>query len=233
MLLLTPLQAANGEVYAVAQGRLVTAGTSGGASSARTVGTIPGGVVIERDILSTFLEDGVVSILLRNPDFVTASAVAEALQEHFPDITLAATDPSRIEVRIPESRRSNPVGFVAELESVEVIPDPSGKVVIDSASGVIIFGEQVRIGKVAVSYREVTVNVGVLPGAYASFGSMAGAAGSSAPGGSEQSFAFGETTTVEELVDTLKTVGLGTDAIIPIIQAIDRAGALYGRLVIM
>ena len=107
------------------------------------------GVVMERDILSTFLQGDTVSILLRNPDFVTANTVAEAVQERFPEITLSATDPSRVEVRIPESRRTNPVGFIAELESIEVTPDPSGKVVIDSSSGVIIFGEQVRIGKVA------------------------------------------------------------------------------------
>jgi flagellar P-ring protein precursor FlgI len=235
VLLLTPLQGANGEVYAVAQGRLVTAGASGRTSTPRTVGTIPGGVVMERDILSTFLQGDTVSILLRNPDFVTANTVAEAVQERFPEITLSATDPSRVEVRIPESRRTNPVGFIAELESIEVTPDPSGKVVIDSSSGVIIFGEQVRIGKVAVSYREVTVNVGASPGAYGGFGSasMGGASGPLFGDGAGQSFAFGETTTVEELVDTLKAIGLGTDAIIPIIQAIDRAGALYGRLVIM
>jgi flagellar P-ring protein precursor FlgI len=175
---------------------------------------------------------------LRSPDFVTADAVAEAVRGRFQGITLNAVDPSRIEIQIPAGRRANPVGFIAELESIEVTPDPSGKVVIDSSSGVIIFGERVRIGKVAVSYRDVTVNVGVLPGGYAAFGSAGtGAAGPGSGGGLDQgggqNFAFGETTTVEELVDTLNAIGLETDAIIPIIQAIDRAGALFGKLVIM
>jgi flagellar P-ring protein precursor FlgI len=140
---------------------------------------------------------------------------------------------SRIEIEIPEGRRQNPVGFIAELESIEVAPDPSGKVVIDSASGVIIFGERVRIGKVAVSYRDVTVNVGAA-GAYAPRSGSFGTAASAAFGEQErQHFTFGETTTVEELVETLRAIGLGTEAIIPIIQAIDKAGALFGKLVIM
>jgi flagellar P-ring protein precursor FlgI len=240
VLLQTPLQGANAQIYAVAQGKLAVAagstagGAAGSASAAgRTVGTIPGGAVVEREILSSFLQDNTVSILLRHPDFVIANAVAQAVRERFTDITLQAVDPSRIEIEIPEGRRQNPVGFIAELESIEVAPDPSGKVVIDSASGVIIFGERVRIGKVAVSYRDVTVNVGAA-GAYAPRSGSFGTAASAAFGEQErQHFTFGETTTVEELVETLRAIGLGTEAIIPIIQAIDKAGALFGKLVIM
>ena len=235
VLLQTPLQGANGQVYAVAYGKLLHAG----ASAAKTVGSIPGGALVEREILSRFLEDQTVTILLRHPDFVTANTVAEAVRGSFPEISLQAADPSRIVIEIPEARRENPVAFIAEVESIEVVPDPSGKVVIDSASGVIIFGERVRIGKVAVSYREVTVNVGAGSG-YPSSWTGSGAPGSlgasgwgDLDGAEKQHFAFGETTTVEELVATLRAIGLGTEAIIPIIQAIDRAGALFGRLVIM
>jgi flagellar P-ring protein precursor FlgI len=230
VLLQTPLQAANGQVYAVAHGKLLLTGSA----ARQNVGTISGGAVIEREILSRFVRDNTVSILLRSPDFVTASVLAEAIRGSFANITLRAADPSRIEVEIPESRREDPVGFVAELESIEVTPDPSGKVVIDSASGVIIFGERVRIGKVAVSYGEVSVNVGTT-GAYgfSAYG-IFGAAGSAGTGENEkQHFVFDETTTVEALVDTLRTIGLGTEAIIPIIQAMDKAGALFGKLVIM
>jgi flagellar P-ring protein precursor FlgI len=239
VLLQTPLQGADAQIYAVAQGKLVVAagstagGAAGPAAGGRTVGTIPGGALVEREILSRFVQDNSVAILLRHPDFVTANAVAQAVRERFADIILQAVDPSRIEIEIPEGRRQNPVGFVAELESIEVTPDPSGKVVIDSASGVIIFGERVRIGKVAVSYRDVTVNVGA-GGAYFPRSGSFGAAGSAAFDEQErQHFTFGETTTVEELVETLRAIGLGTEAIIPIIQAIDKAGALFGKLLIM
>jgi len=230
VLLQTPLQGANGQVYAVAHGQLLMTGggTAGGSASLRTVGTIPRGAVIEREIVSRFLSNDTVSILLRHPDFVTANSVAEALRGAFSGVSLRAVDPARIEIQIPEGRRDDPVGFVAELESVQVTPDPSGKVVIDSSSGVIIFGESVRIGKVAVSYRDVSVNVGSYPShAYGGYGS------GPAQDTENQHFVFGESTTVEALVDTLRAIGLGTEAIIPIIQAIDKAGALFGKLVIM
>ncbi|MBN1834692.1 MAG: flagellar basal body P-ring protein FlgI, partial [Spirochaetales bacterium] len=180
-------------------------------------------------IVSSFLQEHTVSILLRHPDFVTANSVAEALRGAFGEISLRAVDPARIEIQIPEQRREDPVGFVAELESVEVTPDPSGRVVIDSASGVIIFGERVRVGKVAVSYRDVSVSVGGVSPYAGYYGRMAATSQEL----EDQHFLFGESTTVEELVDTLRAIGLGTEAIIPIIQAIDKAGALYGKLVIM
>ena len=80
-----------------------------------------------------------------------------------------------------------------------------------------------------MSYRDVSVNVGAYP--YGSYGFAAGAGLDDET--EKQHFVFEESTTVEALVDTLRAIGLGTEAIIPIIQAIDRAGALFGKLVIM
>jgi len=96
-------------------------------------------------------------------------------------------------------------------------------VVIDSSSGVIIFGERVRIGQVAVSYKDISVSVspyrrptgGLLDEEEA-----------------ERSFLFKETATVEDLVETLRSIGLETEMIIYIIKAIDRAGSLYGTLIV-
>jgi flagellar P-ring protein precursor FlgI len=218
VLLQTPLKGANGETYALAQGQVFSVGT---AAAQRTVGTIPRAAIIERDVLSDFLAASTLAIILRNPDFVTAGAVAAGIRGQFADIELRAVDAAMVEVVIPEGRKTDPVGFIAELEAVQISPDGSNKVVIDAASGVIIFGERVRIGKVAVSYKEVSVDVG----AYRSLAS----------GGEQghQQFTLEETTTVEDLVAALRTIGLETETIINIIKAIDRAGALYGTLVVM
>jgi flagellar P-ring protein precursor FlgI len=222
VLLQTPLRAANGVVYAMAQGQIFTTQAATGGSQ-RTVGIIPGGAIIEQDVLSTFLDDNSLSILLRHPDFVTANSVSAAIRQKYPDILLQAVDAAMIELSIPQQWRSDPVGFIAELESIQVTPEPSNKVVIDSSSGVIIFGEQVRIGKVAVSYQDISVSVS--PYGRAATGLLEGEEG-------EQNFVFDQTTTVEELVDTLKTIGLETEMIIHIIKAIDRAGSLYGTLIV-
>ena len=219
VLLQTPLQGANGQVYALAQGRIFS--PPGAAANGRTVGTVPAGAIIEQEVVSGFLSGDSLSILLRSPDFVTANSVGEAIRQAYPDIRLRTVDASMIEITVPEERRDDPVAFIAELESIELTPEASNRVVIDSASGVIIFGERVRIGKVAVSYKDISVDV-----------SPYRAPAPWEEQQSEQNFVFEETTTVEDLVETLKTIGLDTQAIIHIMKAIDKAGSLYGTLVV-
>ncbi|OHD76148.1 MAG: hypothetical protein A2V99_03000 [Spirochaetes bacterium RBG_16_67_19] len=219
VLLQTPLKGANGRVYALAQGQVFTIGEGSGT---RTVGTIPAGAIAEQEILSTFVADSRLSLVLKNPDFLTASMVAGAVRQAFPDIQVSPRDAALVELEIPEPLRGDPVGFIARLEAVQVTPDPSNKVVIDAASGIIIFGEQVRIGKVAVSYKDVSVKVGA-PSAWRA---------EENPDKPEQ-FTLQENTTVEQLVDALRTVGLDTETVIQLIKAIDKAGSLYGTLVIL
>ncbi len=226
VLLQAPLKAANGIVYALAQGQIFTVSPASGRNqrNQKTVGTIPGGAIIEQDVLSDYIVENSIEVILRHPDFVTASAVAAAIREKYPEIELKAADAASIELQIPARYRQDTVGFIAELESLEVTPELSNRVVIDSESGVIIFGERVRIGKVAVSYKDISVNVG--PYRRPSAGLWEGEQ-------SEQHFTFAETTTVEDLVETLRTIGLETELIIHIIKAIDRAGSLYGTLIVM
>jgi flagellar P-ring protein precursor FlgI len=221
ILLQTPLKAANGRVYALAQGQVFTIGEGSGT---RTVGSIPGGAIAEQQILSTFLDDFRVSLALKNPDFLTASAVADAIRQAFPDIRVSARDASLVALEIPEDRRRDPVGFIAQLEGLQITPDPSNKVVIDASTGIIIFGEQVRIGKVGVSYKDISVQVGAVPAFRLGL--------ETSPNKPEQ-FTLKESTTVEELVDALRTVGLDTETVIQLIKAVDKAGALFGVLVIL
>jgi flagellar P-ring protein precursor FlgI len=217
ILLQANLQAANGQVYAVAQGRVLTTLDPNGS---RTVGTISQGAIVEKEVLSQFLTNNVVSIVLRNPDFVTASAVQKAIQAAFSGITVTSRDASLIDVQLPEASRADPVGFLAQLEALTVTPDSDGRVVINASNGVIVMGDKVRIGKVAVSYRTARVTVGA-------------AAASSAAGSTPQDvFVIGDTTTVDDFVTALKAVGLKADVIIGVLQAVDKAGALYGSLVI-
>jgi flagellar P-ring protein precursor FlgI len=219
ILLQANLQAANGQTYAVAQGRVMTTQDPNGS---KTVGAISQGAIVEKEVVSQFLDNNVVSIILRNPDFVTASSVQKAIEAAFSGITVTSRDASLIDVQLPEAARTNPVGFVAQLEAITVTPDAEGRVVINAGSGVIVMGEKVRIGKVAVSYRTARVTVGSGSGA-----SSSGAAAT------PDVFVIGDTTTVDDFVSALKAVGLKADVIIGVLQAIERAGALFGSLVIM
>ena len=215
ILLQSNLQAANGQVYAVAQGRVMTTQDQNGA---KTVGAISAGAIVEKEVVSQYLDNNVVSILLRNPDFVTASAVQKAIEAAFPGITVTSRDASLIEVQLPQANIANPVGFLAQLEALTVTPDSDGRVVINASSGVIVMGEKVRIGKVAVSYRTTNVTVGAVP---------------QGASGAPDVFVIGETTTVDDFVSALKAVGLKADVIIGVLQAVEKAGALFGSLIVM
>ncbi|GAH83600.1 unnamed protein product, partial [marine sediment metagenome] len=193
VLLQTPLKGANGRIYAFAQGQIFSMSQE---NKSKTVGNITKGAIVEQDIISRFITDGAISIILRNPDFVTASTVASAVQKAFSDISVQTIDASMIEVKIPPDRAEDPMGFIAELESLAITPNTSGKIVIDAASGIIIFGEEVRIGKVAVSYKSIKVSVSPL---------ITPLMEEEEP---KEHFTIEETTTVEELVNTLQTIGL-------------------------
>lgn len=215
ILLQANLQAANGQIYAVAQGRVMTTQDQNGA---RTVGAISAGAIVEKEVVSQYLDNNVVSILLRNPDFVTASAVQKAIETAFPGISATSRDASLIEVQLPQANIANPVGFLAQLEALTVTPDSDGRVVINASGGVIVMGEKVRIGKVAVSYRTANVTVG---------------AASQGTSGTPDVFVIGDTTTVDDFVSALRAVGLKADVIIGVLQAVEKAGALFGSLIVM
>jgi flagellar P-ring protein precursor FlgI len=212
VLLQTPLKAANGNSYAVAQGVIPVTDKWGNKTSA----VLPAGAIVEREVLSDFRNNERVNVVLRFPDFATSFAVAEALSSMDENIEAVPLDASLVQVTMPEEMRENPVRFISMIEETTLTPSMSGKVVINPRSGVVVIGENVRIGKVAVSYKGDSISVG---GFY--------------DDRNQEQFTFPEYTTVDELVDVMQTVGLKTDVIIEVLQAIDKAGALFGELIIM
>lgn len=219
VLLQTNLKAANGQVYAVSQGLIAATGLS----SITTVGDIPYGAIVEQGTSPPFTNNGTVQIVLRNPDFITANAAVEAIAKAYPKVEVRAVDPSMIDVKIPADRANDPVGFIARLEQLTLTPDGSDRVVINPRTGVVVVGQNVRIGKVAVSYKNTQISIGEINNPYYGIESVA----------TKNPFVLDNTTTVDDLVSVLKDAGVGPDSIIEIMKAIDRAGALYGKLVIM
>jgi flagellar P-ring protein FlgI len=216
VLLQTPLKASNGNVYAVAQGQV---GSSGLSTGPETVCIIPGGAIVERQVLSNYLDNDRVSILLRNPDFTTASRIAEMLASTYPDEEAEAIDASLIQISLPEDRTDDPVGFISEIEELEVVPDAPARVVVNPRTGIVVVGKNVKIGQVAISYRDTKIDIG--------------APRSRSTDDIKNTIAFPDVPTVDDLVNLLQASGLETDTIVEILKAIEQAGALYGRLVIM
>ncbi len=219
ILLQTNLRAANGQVYAVAQGPVASTANT----TAKTVGEVPDGAIVEQAVATNFVNAGKVAIILRNPDFVTAAATAAAIRKAYPGTAVTAVDGSEVDVTIPGDKSADPVGFIATLEQLTLTPDMSGKVVVNPRTGVVVVGQNVRIGKVAVSYKNTHITIGGSDITSPYYGLNQG----------KNPFVIDNTATVDDLVKVLQDAGVSGDTIIEILKAIDRAGALYGKLIVM
>jgi flagellar P-ring protein FlgI len=244
-LLMAPMKGADGQVYAVAQGAILTNSFSygGQASSAMknhpTAGTVPGGALIERELPNVLADKTGLRLNLHQSDFTTASRVAVAINERFKGTVATLTDPGCVLVAIPEPYRGRTVEFVAELERLEVNPDVTARVVMNERTGTIVMGENVRISTVAVSHGNLTVVVKETPKV------------------SQPKALSGGTTTVvprtdlkvvedrvnlsllreganlSEVVRGLNTLGVTPRDLLGIMQAIKAAGALNADLSVM
>ncbi|MEW5946991.1 MAG: flagellar basal body P-ring protein FlgI, partial [bacterium] len=241
-LLMTPLKAANGEVYAVAQGPVSIGGfmarAGGGAQAQKafpTTGRIPGGAIVEREVPSEFVDRNRIYVNLNNPDFTTAARVAEALDKKFGAGASMAQDPSTIRVTVPEPYSDNVVSFIAEVEAVKIVQDEVARVVINERTGTIVMGGDVSISPVAIAHGSLTVTVEpgyeMLEPAPFTPGEP-GAVPAPKLTAEEEKVTFTRVTT-EDVVKALNAMGVTPSDIIAIFQALKASGALQAELVIM
>lgn len=237
LLLLTPLKASTGDVYAVAQGPVLTAGfvARGGAGNTATLnhptaGRIPGGAIIERAPPSV-LAEGRIKLQLRQPDFTTAARLAQAINAKFPDAA-HCENAALVEVTVPGSYRAGAVEFLAEIENLTLEADRVRKIVINERTGTITAGQDIRIRPVSILHGALTIEI-----------QTAYAVGQPAPlsngqtavvpdvkvGVREekaQNVQLREGATVEDLARALTSLGATARDIIAILQALRSAGAL-------
>ncbi len=243
-LMQSPLRAADGKVYAVAQGPVMVGGGSAqGAAATRTqniptAGRIPGGATVEREVPSDFSMGGQVAFLLREPDFNTAQRIADAINRMF-GVVAYAVDAGRVEVNLPGQYVQAPTAFLAYAGGLEIEPDTAAKVAVNERTGTVVMGGNVRISAVGVAHGNLVVTVGE-SAAVVQPESLSGGATVITPrtditadeeGGAM--IAMPATTTVRDMVRVLNSLGAKPRDIIEILQAISKAGALHGELVTM
>ncbi|MCP4821573.1 MAG: flagellar basal body P-ring protein FlgI [Shimia sp.] len=257
-LLVTPLNGADGEVYAVAQGAIVTAGflAEGAASSVQegvpTIARVENGAIIEREIDFRLSQLGSIRIALRSPDFTTAARVKDAVGAVLGPGAVQVLDPGTVEVKF--KHKSNVPELVAAIENLTVQPDNTARVIVDEKTGTIVMGANVRIGQVAISQGGLTVRVTenfkvsqpnpssiggstiVVPGAPVNIGGTTVVVPETEIDIEEQERRFtilqGDVS-LQELVDGLNAIGVGARQTISILQAIKAAGALHADLEII
>ena len=150
-LLMTPLHAADRQIYAVAQGALVVNALAFGGKAARvqknhpTAGRIPGGALVEREVPFVFAEQKELNYRLNNSDFTTVSRMSDAVNKHFGKSLARSLDAGEMQVQIPENYQGRVVDFVSELERLNVIPDTLARIVVNEKTGTIVMGEGVRV----------------------------------------------------------------------------------------
>ena len=244
ILLQTPLRAADGQVYAVAQGPVVVGGfeaAGAGATAVRnipTAGRIPGGAIVEREVPAAIAVGGQMALLLRNPNFTTAQRITDAINSMFGAVA-RPTDAGRVVVNLPQQFAASPTAFMARLETLEIQPDMVARVAINERTGTVVMGGDVRISSVAVAHGNLTVSIAEDPTVVqpAPFGGGRTAIEQRTDITIEEDgtsfIAMPATTTVRELVRVINAIGASPRDVIAILEAINEAGALHGQLINM
>ncbi|MDB5874620.1 MAG: flgI [Ramlibacter sp.] len=247
-LLLTPLKAPNGKIYALAQGPLAVGGYRYDANgnvvqkNHPTVGSVPAGAVVEVSTGSEVAGSSQnLTFVLAEADYTTASRVAIAINAQLGQTLAKAKDASGIEIAVPETQRSQLVAFVARLENVAVQPDRRAKVVINERTGTVVAGGDVSIARVSIAHGDLKISITTQnsisqPSVIGSAGHgvrTAGVANSQVDVGEEGGPGFlASGTTVSDLVQSLSRMKTPTRDVISILRAIKAAGALHAELIV-
>ncbi|MGB9712550.1 MAG: flagellar basal body P-ring protein FlgI [Dissulfurimicrobium sp.] len=168
-LLLTPLKGIDGKIYAVAQGPISIGGFSAqgaGASVQKnhpTGGRIANGATVEREIPVALNQRSDILISLNNPDFITASRTAIAINSVLRGVDARAVDAETIKLTVPPEFRGDIVDLIAAIENVEIRPDQVAKVVLDERTGTVVVGSDVTISKVAISHGDLSIQINESP----------------------------------------------------------------------
>ena len=245
-LLVTPLLAADGNVYAVGQGSVAIGGFQAEGEAAKivrgvpTVGRIANGAIIEREIEFTLNKLSQLRMALRNPDFTTAKRVASAINDFIGVPTAELLDPGTIGITVPEQYRGNVVSLLTEIEQLQVEPDLSAKIVIDERSGIIVMGRDVRVSMVAVAQGNLTVTITETPQVSQPTPFSRGGTTTVVPrtriGVQEDGKKLAvvkDGVSLQQLVDGLNALGIGPRDLIAILQAIKAAGAIQADIEVM
>ncbi len=242
ILVLTSLRGADGQVYAVAQGPVMTGGFAtgrGGTSQTvnhPTVGRSPEGAIVERAAPSA-PPRGVVRLQLRQADFTTSARIVDAVNQKFSGAAARTENAGLVTVAIPPAYASRSTEFVAELENLTVEADRPARVVVNERTGTIVLGKDVRISPVAILHGNLSVEIQTSfavsqPAPLSPQGTTQVVPQTSVAAREEKArnVVLKQGATVEELVRALAAIGSTPRDVIAILQNLRSAGALEAEL---
>ena len=246
-LLMSPLKGADGRVYAMAQGDLLVSGlNASGADGSNitvnipSVGTIPNGATVERVVNNPFLQGDFITLNLNHSDFTTANRLAGAINDTVGPGIAQPLDAVSIRVSAPKDP-SQRVAFASLVENISVMPgEAAARVVINSRTGTVVIGANVKILPAAVSHGTLVVTVtenqqASQPGAFARRGRTVVTDQSDIDVGfkNNHTFMIPPTITLQDIVDGVNRVGATPADIVAILQALKQAGSLRAELMVI
>ncbi len=244
-LLVTPLLGADGNVYAVAQGSVVTGGFQATGQSGSSVsngvptsGKIANGAIVERETGFELNSMAELDLTLRNPDFTTAQRIAEAINKASGNGIAKPKDHATVHLKVPEQYRGDTMAFITDIEQLTIVPDQAAKVIIDEKNGVIVMGQDVRVSTVAISHGNLTIKITETPqvsqpNPFSNGGQTAGVARSNISvdkGEGKKLTVLHAGVTLQQLVDNLNALGVAPRDMITILRTIKAAGALQAEI---
>ena len=245
-LIMTPLNAADGQIYAVAQGTVIAGGAEAEGDGARvvqgvpTAGVIPGGARIEREVDFDFTQMTSLRLALREPDFTTAARIEDVINRAVGRNAATMLDAGTVRLDLSRTGAPSPARAIFEIENLAVEPERRARVVVDQRSGTIVMGEDVRISRVAVSQGNLTLRIEeqpvavqpnpfaegetvVVPRTRAEIEEEPGIGLAEIPGG----------TSLSEVIAGLNALGVSPRDMIDILKSIKAAGALHAEFIVM
>lgn len=244
-LIMTPLNAADGEIYAVAQGTVLAGGAVAEGEGANvtqgvpTSGVIPAGARVEREIDFELSNVTNMRLALRDADFTTAARIEDAINSDFGRNVATMLDSGTVTLNVPATRARSVAHALGRIENIEVEPERKARVVVDQRSGTIVMGEDVRISRVAVSQGNLTLRVEeqplvvqpnpftdgqaiVVPRTDADIEEEPGIGLAEVP----------EATTLSSVIAGLNALGVSPRDMIDILKSIKAAGALHAEFIV-
>lgn len=244
-LVMTPLNAADGQIYAVAQGTLISGGATAEGDGAQvtqgvpTAGSIPGGARVEREIDFDFAGLESIRLALRTPDFTTAGRIEQAINRDLGSHVAVMLDAGTVLLDVDATQMPSPAHALGRIENIPVEPQRRARVVVDQRSGTIVMGENVRISRVAVSQGNLTLRIeeaplAVQPNPFAR-GETVVVPRTRAELEEEEGVGLAElpkSTSLSEVVSGLNALGVAPRDMIDILKSIKAAGALHAEFIV-
>jgi flagellar P-ring protein FlgI len=244
-LIMTPLNGADGEIYAVAQGAIIAGGISAEGQASKvvqgvpTAGVIPAGAHVEREVQFDFAALHSIRLALKSPDFTTAERIEAVINRAFGERVARMEDSGTVSLSMDAAHMASPAHVIAKLENLEVEPESRARVVVDQRSGTIVMDEGVRISRVAIAQGGLTLRIDetpmveqpnpfaegetvVVPRTSASIENAPGTGLAEIKGGANLS----------EVVAGLNALGVAPHDMIDILKSINAAGALHAEFIV-